>query len=161
MSICFQTERDCGFGFPCGRVAFCEAYSDRSFPGDRAPIHLFVNTPAADGRRSELAAAKRFITRNAKPRTAGPTPMISNSALSRSARPFQSAKRPPQWVGLWTNSNWPCAARIRTPQGRRICTTTQRLLSWTPVLLWLTGDVYIITLDSVRGSGVGLCCGAT
>ena len=126
-----QAEGDCGFGFPSGRVVSCEAYGDRSFPGDRAPIHLFVDTPAADGRRSELAVARRFVARNDKPRTARSTPMISNSTLSRSARPFQSAKRPPRWVGLWTRSNWPCAARIRTPQGRQISTTTQKLLSYT------------------------------
>jgi len=134
MDIGLQTEGDCGLGFPCGRVVFYEAYGDRSFPGDRAPIHLFVDTPAADGRRSELAA-RRFVARNDEPQTARSTPMISNSTLSRSARPFQSAKRPPRWVGLWTSSNWPCAARIRTPQGRQIGTTTRKLLLCTPSVL--------------------------
>jgi hypothetical protein len=40
---------DCGFVLPEGRVVFCEAYGDRSFHGDRAPIHLSVDAPAANG----------------------------------------------------------------------------------------------------------------
>ena len=129
MDIGFQTERDCSSGLPCGRVSFCEAYGDRSFPGDRAPIHLFVDTPAANGRRSELAATRCSVARSDEPRAARSTPMISNSSIPRNARSFQSAKRPPQRAGLWTRSNWPCAARIHTPQGRRIGTTTQGFLS--------------------------------
>jgi hypothetical protein len=149
MDLGFQAEGDCGLGFPCGRVVFCEAYGDRSSPGDRAPIHLFVDTLAADGRRSELAVTRRFVARKDEPRTARSTPMISNSTLSQSARPFQSAERPPQWVGLWTRSNWPCAARIRTPRGRQIGTTAQNFLLSTP-------SVFLVDREPLHNY-VGFC----